>query len=170
MSSHHFVKEGQEMPLIVLSWSRKLAEVAGQLLGWQPLFIVKENYLDHVLSHDLKPDVILTKEKQSNYAFLQPVEFWQEILRERGEQYMVLCSWDKETCVEWVLSTNDVLYTETHKYYKLNSSDLKIWLPFKSTIEIYDVQTDEFNVFLSEKEGFFEKKMGDQGFVMIEEL
>lgn len=170
MSSHHFVKEGQELPLIVLGWNSELADIASQLLGWQPLFVVEERFVEHVLCLDLKPDVILGSNNKEFFDDLTPIDFWQEIPRGSDDQYMVLTSWRKQECVDWVLSYNDIIYTETHKYYKSHSLMLKIWLPKNSSIEIFDIQKDEFELFEVKSEGFFEKEMGIKGFILIERI
>jgi hypothetical protein len=58
MSSHHFVKEGQEPALII---AEPVAfEVVQSLLEWAPLVIVFEDAIDHVLSWGIKTDVILS--------------------------------------------------------------------------------------------------------------
>jgi hypothetical protein len=58
MSSHHFVKEGQEPALII---AEPVAfQVVQPLLEWAPLVIVFEDAIDHVLSWGIKTDVILS--------------------------------------------------------------------------------------------------------------
>src|SRR5690349_6043129 len=57
MSSHHFVKEGQEPALIIVdALSLELAE---PLLEWVPLVIVLDRVLEDVKSWGIKIDVVI---------------------------------------------------------------------------------------------------------------
>ncbi len=57
MSSHHFVKEGQEPALLILdALSLELAE---PLLEWAPLLVVVDTVLANVLQWGIKVDVVL---------------------------------------------------------------------------------------------------------------
>jgi hypothetical protein len=58
MSSHHFVKEGQEPALLVLdvvSW-----DIIGPLLEWAPLVIVGGAALEGTLQQGIKVDAVVT--------------------------------------------------------------------------------------------------------------
>ena len=57
MSSHHFVREGQEPALFILEPTNYSA--AEGLLEWAPLVIVSEASLDEVLLWGIKIDVVL---------------------------------------------------------------------------------------------------------------
>ena len=57
MSSHHFVKEGQEPALFILDPVD--FELAGPFLEWAPFVIVSENALDQVLHWGIKIDGVL---------------------------------------------------------------------------------------------------------------
>ncbi|HLT73532.1 MAG TPA: hypothetical protein VKZ68_00560 [Ohtaekwangia sp.] len=77
MSSHHFVKEGQEPALFILD-SVPFSEVS-ELLEWAPLLIITEDVLDAALSWSVKIDVVICSpgHQESVYARLQhqlPVE------------------------------------------------------------------------------------------------
>ncbi len=58
MSSHHFVKEGQEPALLILDAIS--FELVSPLLEWAPMVMVSENVLEDVLSWGIKIDVVLT--------------------------------------------------------------------------------------------------------------
>jgi hypothetical protein len=58
MSSHHFVREGQE-PALLISDPVDFF-LAGPLLEWAPLVIVTSHALDHVLDWNIKVDVVIT--------------------------------------------------------------------------------------------------------------
>ena len=60
MSSHHFVKEGQEPALLILD--APAFDVAGPLLEWAPLVVVVQPALDDVLLWNIKIDAVLAKE------------------------------------------------------------------------------------------------------------
>lgn len=60
MSSHHFVKEGQEPALLILD--ALTFDVVGPLLEWAPLVVVAERAIDDVLVWNIKMDVVLTEE------------------------------------------------------------------------------------------------------------
>jgi hypothetical protein len=77
MSSHHFVKEGQEPALIIVE--PLPFKVVQPLLEWAPLVIVFEEAIDSVLSWGIKADVILSggilpDELMQKAAHQQPFE------------------------------------------------------------------------------------------------
>lgn len=57
MSSHHFVKEGQEPALFILE--PVSFDVAGPLLEWAPMVLVSENALENTLGWGIKIDVVI---------------------------------------------------------------------------------------------------------------
>lgn len=57
MSSHHFVKEGQEPALFILD--EVPATIIEPLLEWVPLILVADKVLDHVLQWAIKIDVVI---------------------------------------------------------------------------------------------------------------
>jgi hypothetical protein len=62
MSSHHFVREGQEPALLILdviSW-----EIIGPLLEWAPLVIVVEASVEAALRWGIKIDAVITAGEQ----------------------------------------------------------------------------------------------------------
>ena len=61
MSSHHFVKEGQEPALVILD--APTFDVVGPLLEWAPLVVVAQHAVDDVLLWNIKMDVVLADEK-----------------------------------------------------------------------------------------------------------
>jgi hypothetical protein len=77
MSSHHFVKEGQEPALFIVDpLSLALAE---PLLEWAPFVVVTENAADDVLQWGIKIDAILENSAQAGaladkFAHQQPVK------------------------------------------------------------------------------------------------
>jgi hypothetical protein len=57
MSSHHFVREGQEPALLIASLAS--LQQAEPLLEWVPLVIVTEETLDHVQAWGIKIDAVV---------------------------------------------------------------------------------------------------------------
>src|SRR5688572_18870164 len=58
MSSHHFVREGQEPALLILD--PVPVSLAGPLLEWAPIIMVSGNALEEVLTWQIKIDIALT--------------------------------------------------------------------------------------------------------------
>jgi hypothetical protein len=73
MSSHHFVKEGQEPALFILE--EVSLPVIEPLLEWVPLILVADDILDHVLQWGIKIDVVI--------QHLHSVELLQEKLQDQ---------------------------------------------------------------------------------------
>lgn len=64
MSSHHFVKEGQEPALLCLDPDALSYEQLGGLLAWVPLLMADIRCLDTLLDWQVKVDVLLCAEEQ----------------------------------------------------------------------------------------------------------
>jgi len=62
MSSHHFVKEGQEPALLILD--ALPYGLTGTLLEWAPLVVVSERAVDQITSYNIKMDVVLSPENR----------------------------------------------------------------------------------------------------------
>lgn len=61
MSSHHFVKEGQEPALFI--FDAVSFDIVGPLLEWAPLVLVSEDALECTRQWGIKIDVVLAEEK-----------------------------------------------------------------------------------------------------------
>ena len=59
MSSHHFVKEGQEPALIIANGEVCSTELIGQLLEWSPFVMVLDGAIYRVLDLKIKVDAVL---------------------------------------------------------------------------------------------------------------
>lgn len=59
MSSHHFVKEGQEPALIIANGEACSTELLGQLLEWSPFVVVLDGAIKRVLELGIKVDAWL---------------------------------------------------------------------------------------------------------------
>ncbi len=61
MSSHHFVKEGQEPALLILD--ALTFDIAGPLLEWAPMVVVAQPAVEEVILWNIKMDVVLADDK-----------------------------------------------------------------------------------------------------------
>lgn len=59
MSSHHFVRDGQEPALIIANGEACSMELLGQLLEWNPYILVLDGALHRVLDLQIKIDAVL---------------------------------------------------------------------------------------------------------------
>jgi thiamine pyrophosphokinase len=59
MSSHHFVKEGQEPALIIANGEACSNDLLGQLLEWSPYVLVLDGAIHRVLDLGIKMDALL---------------------------------------------------------------------------------------------------------------
>ena len=72
MSSHHFVKEGQEPALVLLD--ALSFETAGPLLEWAPLVMVAERAIEDVMLWNIKMDVVLAEENNAQALSIRLVD------------------------------------------------------------------------------------------------
>jgi hypothetical protein len=72
MSSHHFVREGQEPALLIASAAS--LQQAEPLLEWVPLVIVTEEALDHVQAWGIKIDAVVCLAAHATDIELQLLE------------------------------------------------------------------------------------------------
>ncbi len=84
MSSHHFVKEGQEPALFILD--NIAFQYAESLLEWVPLVMVADSVLESVLQWGIKIDVVL----QSKYS----IEFIEDLIKDQGPVETLSCDKD----------------------------------------------------------------------------
>lgn len=59
MSSHHFVKEGQEPALMIANGEACSSELLGQLLEWSPFVLVLDGAIYRVMDLNIKVDAVL---------------------------------------------------------------------------------------------------------------
>lgn len=153
MSSHHFVKEGQEPALVILeAFSLEAVE---PLLEWAPLVVVFENALEEVLRWGIKLDVVVARKENiashdSRLSDQGPLEFL-EYDTDHMRSIMAFLIGKKQSAVTIVSNAHDEPI-KTSQYFgdKLNVSILtaskrwsyiavghfKKWFPQNAILEI----------------------------------
>lgn len=79
MSSHHFVREGQEPALIIANGSSCSDQLLFELLEWSPFVLVLDGALERVLSKGIKFDAVLgdfdsSDELHNSLDYMEPLE------------------------------------------------------------------------------------------------
>lgn len=137
MSSHHFVKDGQEPALVILDWDNKLEIYAKQLMAWQPKVIVSHKVVDSFLSSGYKPDAILGK-LDDGYSFLEPLEFYkEEDLKVQFPECVFVLNKPVNRLNDFVRTHKNTVYSHDYKVYFYPEGWLKKWMPEGKTVYIY---------------------------------
>jgi hypothetical protein len=154
MSSHHFVKEGQEPALFILD--NIPFQYAESLLEWVPLVMVADRALENVLQWGIKIDIIL----QDEY----PAEILEDLVRDQGPletllsdeghivktgmQYFIQNGYDAVNllsvpseeifhAVETSAHKLQVgIYYEQEKWSLISTGKFEKWMPAESTLLI----------------------------------
>jgi hypothetical protein len=163
MSSHHFVKDGQEPALFILD--NISFQYVESLLEWVPLVIVSERVLEQVLQWRIKIDVVIQKELVfETLADLVKDQGPVQILRcgsegvaasglrhliENGYEAVNLLSQPSKDIFREVEESAGKLqvgiYTEQQKWSLITSGKFEKWMPAESTLQIRNgssLQTD----------------------------
>lgn len=155
MSSHHFVKEGQEPALLIVdALGLPLIE---PLLEWAPQVMVFENALDQVLDWGIKIDVVIAKpgsgeilaQKLESQA---PVKFLSGNAGEDVALALYFLISTRQKAVSIVTANADALFdkldtflpqlgitllTDTVKWSGIASGSYKKWLPATSRLLVH---------------------------------
>lgn len=91
MSSHHFVKEGQEPALFILEPTH--FDLASPLLEWAPYVVVFEDALDAVLSWGIRIDCIVCTPGFQSPELLQGSQVTEELVYPREEVEANVIQW-----------------------------------------------------------------------------
>ena len=154
MSSHHFVKEGQEPALFILE--NIAFQYAESLLEWVPLVMVADSVLESVLQWRIKIDVVL----QSEYS----VDFIEDLIKDQAPVETLCCddahivkmglnhlaqngydavnllSGPHETVFQEVEKFGHKLqvgiYSEQEKWSFISTGKFEKWMPGESTLLI----------------------------------
>ena len=154
MSSHHFVKEGQEPALFILD--NIPFHHAESLLEWVPLVMVADRALENVLHWGIKIDIVL----QGEY----PIEVLENLVQDQGPlqtllsdkdrivrtglQYLIQNGYDavillsiprEEIFQEVEKSANKLqvgIYNEQEKWSLISTGKFEKWMPGEATLLI----------------------------------
>ncbi len=162
MSSHHFVKEGQEPALFIIHPFNY--ELISPLLEWAPLVVVSEEAVDAVLQWGVKIDVVLVDasrsaamiEKMQPYApvkilSLQPNEellltglyFLQAV----SQQAVNIISAATETVFKQLNLAHTTiqinLLDSSGKWSFITSGKFEKWLPDNQTLILRPLKSDQ---------------------------
>ena len=154
MSSHHFVKEGQEPALFILD--NIAFRYAESLLEWVPLVMVADSVLESVLQWGIKIDVVL----QSKHS----IELIEDLIKDQGPVEILRCDNDHFVtiglqylahngfdAVNLLSVLNDIIfqdaeksahklqvgiYSEQEKWSLISTGKFEKWMPAGSTLMI----------------------------------
>ena len=174
MSSHHFVKEGQEPALIISEATVVPLEKIQELLEWSPTVIVIEPALQMVLSWGIKIDVAIVSASS--------VDSWKKALHQQGPLKLLsysdeeplttafyflistkqrsahlVASWDKDLAsliTPFQDRLSAVVMTGPLRWSFVTSGKFEKWLPENSSIEIFSLAKANEKLFTPE-EGIF---------------
>jgi|SRR5687767_11135298 len=163
MSSHHFVKEGQEPALFILDNIE--FRYAESLLEWVPLVMVADSVLESVLQWRIKIDVVLQCEHS--------IELIGDLIKDQGPVETLCCDKDHivKTGLQYLAQNgydavnllsvpNETIfqeaekcahklqvgiYSEQGKWSLISTGKFEKWLPGESTLLIRSavpIQTD----------------------------
>lgn len=59
MSSHHIVRDEQELAIIIADIQKQYWSAINQLLGWIPTIVVTEECINEILLQGIKVDVVI---------------------------------------------------------------------------------------------------------------
>lgn len=160
MSSHHFVREGQEPALLIMGHTTFSS--VGELLEWAPTILVTEEMLEEVLSWGIRIDAVITspgealktneklREVQSVdilSASGTPIEVAIEYLLHR-RQVQVAVITDSfsgiRAVVEKLLARAEIVVLE----------ETMRWIPVRQEFRKWTTKGDKYRVIVSEKAFF----------------
>lgn len=180
MSSHHFVKEGQEPALLVTGNSFN-EELLYHLLEWSPILIVGNESLDKIISLGIKVDVVWHKakvdelllkklESQQPYEIRFNVDVEQAIKSIIGHKNKLLhvLGWSDEEALQNIKAYGNerlVAFTEKSQWRKL-ANDYEKWLSKGAILQFHS--SNEIRKIYIKEDGFF-KYENSLGWI-VEEL
>jgi len=163
MSSHHFVKEGQEPALFILD--NIPFHHAESLLEWVPLVMVADRVLENVLHWGIKIDIVL----QDEYPFevlenlvqhqgpVQTLLSDKDHIVKTGLQYLIQNGYDavnllsiphEEIFQEVEKSANKLqvgIYNEQEKWSLISTGKFEKWMPAEATLLIRSASSVQTN-------------------------
>jgi len=171
MSSHHFVKEGQEPPLIILAWNSKLAAIAFELLAWQPQLIVKADLVNQLVNEGLKPDHIIGN-SSPEFDFLHPITFIDPTINlfDKYTKSSFLIDLEKTEAITLVKKHDIIVYTSNFRVFSVNSSTFEKWMPVDKSLFYFNDETQEITEAEKNKDGVFSLSFKSELTIILEEI
>jgi hypothetical protein len=174
MSSHHFVKEGQEPALLIISALG--LSLAGPLLEWSPLVVCTAQSIDNVIEWGVKLDVVVAPENSVEILTQKLMSQAPIKILASGENEIV------ETALYFLISLkqpavtvlaeegshlfsklenfadriNISLLTPTIKWSAISLGHYKKWLPGKGRIYIHGYPDQPASDNLKAMDGYWE--------------
>jgi hypothetical protein len=177
MSSHHFVKEGQEPALFVLD--PLPFQLAGPLLEWAPLVLVSDYALEDVIRWGIKIDLVLAEENRVEMLMRRLQEQTPvKIVSHRSGESCIMNALDfvinnRQATVNIIASVSEDLFVQTEKcmhqlqvslfdenwkWSAISTGNFEKWLAVGTNLQIrksFKSQSIQFQG-LTPKEGGFE--------------
>jgi hypothetical protein len=155
MSSHHFVREGQEPAMLILDPVE--LSLAEPLLEWAPLVIVTSTALETVLEWGIKIDVVITgaesidrlKEKLLVQAPVKIIGSDRDAAFETALYFLIagkhravsILTNDALSAMEKAASFMDKVginvLSDSYKWSAIRSGTFRKWLPAGSRLQLY---------------------------------
>jgi hypothetical protein len=155
MSSHHFVKEGQEPAILIIDPIAH--ELIEPLLEWAPLVMVYDHSLDRVLDSGIKIDVVIAINRKAEDLIdilkdqmpvkivsclpgENPLEKSIQFLKESQQAALNIICENPISIMQAIdqhnLSMNVSVLTASIRWSLIASGDYKKWLPKNTKLQI----------------------------------
>lgn len=186
MSSHHIVRENQEPALLIQNLSSLPFEILGQLLEWSPTIIVNDDSLDHLLSQNIKVDVVFsthphqTSIQENLKIFPLQGDFIEAALKyliqENHTAVNIVCDTIPNNLEVFAPKINMVLLCQKKRYLFVQTKFEK-WKPQGDYIYVEERHLKSFqglhrtdkNIFQVVNDGFISLEFNSNSFIFIGE-
>ncbi len=149
MSSHHFVRDGQEPHLLVEHYSAEVLTIIEGLLEWSPTLIVTEQCLEAFLTSGIKVDCIVATVKRKdyfikNYEYLLPFQVIDQHeleIKLTGADANVIVNSEQHVYELYEAHRNTKLcfYTSQQKFFCPNQLVFEKWISAGQSLFIHNM-------------------------------
>jgi hypothetical protein len=123
MSSHHFVREGQEPALIIAAEAPRAHPLFDQLIAWNPVVITFDHIMPHLQASGINCDHLLATERQDD---------WKNILHEYAQVH--ICAPDEQPdMISRILASYDC---RSARYLTDNENEFGEWNELSKAFDI----------------------------------
>ena len=177
MSSHHFVKEGQEPAVLVTAEDISKFRYFDQVAGWNPIVICMEPSLNTLMLNSIHVDHVIIGDRETNseiYSALWPHlkihkldmgdvdSVLTEILSDVSARHLMIVSDEFNYQIEYGQFGLTVL-TPTEKWVRIDGGVFKSWYPKGSHILLRGT-----GIMINENEASEEYHVVNDGLLVIE--